>query len=64
MKEKLKHLLSKCSHEELVLMIEQLYISLTDWNYFTLDQDEQAAMVDELLELRDVVQKNFKILND
>lgn len=45
-------------------MIEQLYISLTDWNYFTLDQDEQAAMVDELLELRDVVQKNFKILND
>lgn len=64
MKEKLIYLLSKCSHEELVLMIEQLYISLTDWNYYTLDQDEQAAMVDELLELRDVVQKNFKILND
>lgn len=62
MREKLTKILERCSHEELVLIIEQLYSNLTDFDYYTLDQDEQQAMTEELIEIRNIIVNNFNIL--
>lgn len=62
MRERLTKILEHCSHEELVLIIEQLYSNLTDFEYHTLDQDEQQAMTEELIEIRNTIINNFNIL--
>lgn len=62
MRERLIKILEHCSHEELVLIIEQLYSNLTDFDYHTLDQDEQQAMTEELIEIRNTIINNFNIL--
>ena len=62
MHNKIQELFQNATAEELIFLVEELYIELADFSWFTTDTDEQEVMIAELKERYQTIHNNIQVL--
>ena len=62
MHNKIQQLLQDATAEELIFLVEELYIELADFSWFTTDTDEQEVMVADLKQRYQTIHNNIQVL--
>lgn len=62
MHNKIQELLQNATAEELIFLVEELYIELADFSWFTTDADEQEVMIADLKERYQTIHNNIQVL--